>query len=164
MTIKIEFVKGDLVQLAKDQQVKAVAHGCNCFHAMGSGIAPLLNELTDGKLLEADRSTPCGDINKLGTFTFAEHNGVRFYNLYSQFVHQGHVKQTAVLVHWSSFEDAIESVIDELDCQGIDSIHIPLIGCGLAGGNVSDFRQSLENVADKIEGYVTDFSIVVVLL
>jgi len=36
----IRYVDGDLVQMAKEGKFDVIAHGCNCFCAMGAGIAP----------------------------------------------------------------------------------------------------------------------------
>ncbi len=35
----MEIIKGNLITLALEGKAKIIVHGCNCFHAMGSGIA-----------------------------------------------------------------------------------------------------------------------------
>lgn len=35
----IKYIKGGLLQLAVDGEFDAIVHGCNCFNAMGKGIA-----------------------------------------------------------------------------------------------------------------------------
>lgn len=38
----ITYVKGDILDVAKEHQVDIIAHGCNCFHTMGAGVAARL--------------------------------------------------------------------------------------------------------------------------
>lgn len=143
----INIVDGDLIELTKQREFDAVAHGCNCFHTMGAGIAHKLNNLTDGKLLKVDKATAYGDINKLGRYTLCaseiNDNVVRFYNLYTQYTY-GKVHKNEVYVHWGS---VFESLVSCLTRMPINSrIGIPMIGCGLAGGNERDFIITMKKI------------------
>ena len=138
----IEFVKGDMIELTKQGKFDAVGHGANCFHTMGAGIAPKLNKMSDGKLLKVDKTTPYGDINKLGTITCCsnEVNGrvVRFFNLYTQYTY-GDTRQGQVYVHWGSVFYSLMAMITLCPYGDGTDIGIPLIGCGLAGGSRRNF-------------------------
>ncbi len=63
-------IQGDLVQLASDGHFDVILHGCNCQHAMGSGVAKALaTRFPD--ILAADRQTRKDDPSKLGTYSHA---------------------------------------------------------------------------------------------
>lgn len=148
--MKIRFVKGDLIAMAKRGEFGTIAHGCNCFCTMGSGIAPQMNKLTDGRLLEADKRTKAGDINKLGKFSFVGtyigEQQLEVYNLYTQYVYGNsfHGVDNPVLVNWDAVYDAIVGMVE---CTSQPArIGIPLIGCGLAGGRIEDFMNTMERL------------------
>lgn len=153
--MKIKWAKGDLIKMAKEGHFDAVGHGCNCFHTMNSGIAPLMNEFSNGDLLEADRKTSVGDINKLGSVSYADSNiyisqegelvekRIRLFNLYTQY-NFGNSALGQVYVHWKSFESALYKMVDMTAGK---NIAIPLIGCGLAGGQIEDFKAAVNQVA-----------------
>lgn len=147
MSLKV--VEGDLIKMALDGEFDVVAHGCNGFHVMGAGIAPQMNAISGGKLLEADKETPWGDINKLGTTssTIRKLKGgvdLHLFNLYTQFTFGGH----GVQVHWESVTDAILEMILSFDTPTEMRFGIPLIGCGLAGGNERDFFEFVPDMKE----------------
>lgn len=155
--MNIEYVKGNLIDLAEEGMFDAVCHGANCFHTMGSGIAPKLNEMTGWHLLKADEQTPYGDINKLGKVSMTYHKPkhapnkvVGVYNIYTQYVHAGHIGSgNVVMVNWEAFEKGLEYV---LRFSGPNPhVGIPLIGCGLAGGSRLDFELVLTRIQDKFD-------------
>lgn len=141
----INFVKGDIIEVARDLQVTAVAHGCNCFHTMGAGVAKRLSTVYP-QVLKEDKSTPWGDINKLASFSKAYCGmGGWIYNLYTQYTYG---VRGAVMINWAAFETSFCAMVDDLvavidSCQL--SIAIPPIGTGLAGGDIANFNQSLRN-------------------
>lgn len=157
--LKISYVRGDIAEMIKNKEVDAVIHGCNCYHTMGAGIAKQLNDLTGGGLLEVDKTSPFGDINKLGKFTrYVHSNGVKIYNLYSQFNYGTNGKE--VLVHWDSVFNGICSVIEDSD--GV-KIALPYIGCGLAGGLEEDLISVLKDIEsmalyDNVELVLVEYS------
>lgn len=108
-----------------------VGHGANCFHTMGAGVARVLNDYTEGKLLRVDKTTKFGNINKLGCYSNFTMEGIEYYNLYTQFTFGN--DRDIVYVHWPSVGRAIGGMVDSM--QG-KNILLPLIGCGLANGRV----------------------------
>ncbi len=127
--------KGDIVHLIKELEVKrpdsnfAVIHQCNNFHTQKAGIAKALADAFPG-VGEADRTTPYGDMSKLGTYSFSKvTNNCTVYNLYSQ--HE--FSRTKNNTDYNAMYTGIKSIVE----SNKDTIFIvPLyIGAGLAGGN-----------------------------
>lgn len=153
--MKIKWANGDMIKMAKEGYFDAIGHGCNCFHTMGSGIAPLMNEFSNGDLLEVDKKTSLGDINKLGDISYVDtqvylskegglaEKNIRLFNLYTQY-NFGNSSLGQVYVHWKSFESALYKMVDRTIGK---NIAIPLIGCGLAGGKIEDFKAAVNQVA-----------------
>lgn len=71
-------------------ETTAIAHQCNCFCTMGSGIAKLIAELYP-EAEETDGATHAGDAKKLGTYTISRNDkdGRVIYNVYGQFEYGG---------------------------------------------------------------------------
>lgn len=63
-------VSGDLIGMAKDGRFDVIAHGCNCMHVMGAGLAAQVRSHFP-EAWAADLATPYGDPAKLGTCSFA---------------------------------------------------------------------------------------------
>ena len=147
--MQVHTVTGDLIEMLRLGKIDAAVHGCNCFHTMGSGIAPKLNELSGNRLLMADRQTPYGDINKLGTFSSANfrltQSSPTVHNAYTQF-NYGSSDGGEVYVHWRSFYRALFGIVIDAGDRGVKTIGVPLIGCGLAGGQRADFDYWVKTV------------------
>ncbi|QDF14564.1 hypothetical protein BRIZO_167 [Vibrio phage Brizo] len=131
----IKVVHGDMVKhLQSKDHLDAYAHQCNCFCRMGRGIAPLLARAVPW--LRAADSFDEGDKSKLGTVSKAKHpNGAVVFNVYGQY-------------HWDKFKvapgrntdyDALEKglwrVLADMLKDDMKTLGLPLIGCGLAGGD-----------------------------
>lgn len=136
-------VEGNLITLAKEGQFDVVAHGCNCFCVMGAGIAPIMARAFGCDEFPMEHDDYRGDINKLGTIDYqlAYNNGnpITAVNAYTQFSYGTNHK---------------DGVTKPVDYQAIalcmrkmnhifTGLHIglPLIGCGLAGGDWSIVSQ-----------------------
>lgn len=135
MKPNMKYFKGDIVHLIKELEVKrpdfnfAVIHQCNCFHVQKAGIAKALSDAFPG-VGEADRTTPFGDMGKLGTYSSCKvTNNCTVYNLYSQ--HK--FSRTKNNTDYDAMYTGIKSIVE----SNKDTIFIvPLyIGAGLAGGN-----------------------------
>lgn len=155
MSVKI--VKGDMVKSLLNGELQAYAHQANCFCTMGKGIAPLLVE-ANPEILKVDKSTEAGNPYKLGTFSVTTDNSRPLvYNIYGQF-------------HWSKFkidgkrntdydalERALELAFEDMWDKGIKTLGIPLIGCGLAGGDWKVVRSIFDCLASWYQIDVTVF-------
>jgi len=144
--------KGNVLDLAEAGEFDIVVQGCNCFNAMGGGIAREIRERYP-EVAEADMKTFRGDYNKLGNWT----EGYAWYN-----THKGENADNFVIVNayrqynMSAGEDVFEYVAFELILQKLarkyfnKRIGFPYIGMGLAMGDKSAIMQQLNNFANKI--------------
>lgn len=133
-------IKGNLLDAFDRGDVDVIAHQCNCFCNMGSGIAPQIAKRYPGA--EAvDSATIKGDSDKLGTFTCAIvsrnvngetiDNGI-VYNLYGQYGYGG----AGVNTKYESLKRAMQKMQQDLKDENNEGIiGLPLIGCGLGGGD-----------------------------
>lgn len=129
----MKIVKGDLILLAMDGHFDVIIHGCNCFCAMGAGIARGIKAQFP-EAFEADLATEIGDRSKLGSFSHGavvrDGHAITIVNAYTQFHYSG----SGVLADY----DAIRTVFEKIK-TGFSGKRIgyPLIGAGLAGGDWS---------------------------
>ena len=132
--------KGDLVQLAQQGRFDVIMHGCNCFHKMGAGIAKTIAHAFP-EAFEADKKTPFGEKSKLGTVSTANirrgDSGFIVVNAYTQFQWKGRGRKVDY--------DAVESCFN-IVARNFPSARIgyPLIGAGLAGGDWSVIKPTIE--------------------
>lgn len=137
---------GNLLEMAKNGEFDVIIHGCNCLTAMGAGIAKYI-KLDFPEAFAADKKTKYADRNKLGTFSEAtiERNGHTFVviNAYTQFEYNGRGKD---LFEYDTFPQLLQSIKEK---YGDKRIGLPLIGCGLAGG---DEPRILQMIKEGFEG------------
>ncbi len=117
-------ITGDLIALAKEKQFDIIAHGCNCLKTMGAGIALTIGkEFPSAKL--ADSSDSRLNMERLGDMTVATtKEGFLVLNLYTQFNLGKDLQYPALALCFYK----INSIYPN------KSIGLPLIGCGIAGG------------------------------
>lgn len=128
--MKLKYVTGDLIQLALDGQFEVIGHGCNCFVTMGKGIAKGIKQQFPAAY-RADQQTEKGDKHKLGTITFAEQHGVMVVNCYSQYGYGG-MFGGGPHVDYDALRHCMKELKERFSGKRIG---LPLIGCGLAGGD-----------------------------
>jgi O-acetyl-ADP-ribose deacetylase (regulator of RNase III) len=124
----IRYIDGDLVRDA--EQFEVIAHCCNCFCTMGSGIAPQIKN----KFPEAyavDCATPKGDINKLGTISYTLNTTPIVVNLYGQFDYTGR-RSGRMDLDYVALKSALIQMKEKFSGKRIG---MPKIGAGLAGGD-----------------------------
>lgn len=154
---EIIYKKGNILDYLSG--ANCVIHGCNCYHTMGAGAAKALNDFFGGRLLNADKKTRYGDVNKLGEYSRVVGKDLTVYNLYTQ---HGYGK-SGVYVHWKSVKRGLQNIFNELEDDS--TVLIPPIGCGLAGGNKEDFDKSLRlALAHSGKFHIDTFKIIVVEL
>lgn len=143
-------MQGDLVRLAKDSVFDLIAHGCNCFCTMGAGIALQIKKEFP-KAYQADLQTKKGNIQKLGTCSWARTNkGLIVVNAYTQFNYGGRGKK----VDYYAIESCMEWIKDNFSGK---SMGFPLIGCGLAGGEWNVVRGIIENKLKDEEVTIVEY-------
>jgi O-acetyl-ADP-ribose deacetylase (regulator of RNase III) len=125
-------VKGDLIALAKQGDFDVIVHGCNCFHAMGGGLAVQVKRHFP-EAYAADMATPYGDRAKLGTCSVAvattPAGALTIVNAYTQFQPS---MGRGVDVDYDAVRDAMAWVKAHYAGKRIG---LPQIGAGLAGGD-----------------------------
>lgn len=110
----------------------AIAHGCNCFHAMGSGIAGQIRKQLP-YAYEADKETERASFAKVGTMSVGvdpEGVGPLVFNLYTQFYPGPDFRYDAL--HKACVE--MHTWLTKVDPNNKMKVGIPLIGAGIGGG------------------------------
>lgn len=130
----INNIKGDLVKQAELFDV--IVHGCNCFCAMNSGIAPQIKKKFP-EAFEVDCNTKKGDREKLGTISFTHNTNPVVVNAYTQYEF-GTDKRNCDY-------NALRSCMQEIRIQFKGKkIGMPKIGAGLAGGDWNIIRKIID--------------------
>ena len=117
--------------MALEGQFDVIIHGCNCYCAMGAGIAKLIKAKFP-EAYAADCQTEKGARAKLGTISWAtvERDGrtITVVNGYTQH----HWRGKGVLVDYDAVRGVAQQVKANFSGQRIG---YPRIGAGLAGGD-----------------------------
>lgn len=157
----MEIIKGDLIQLALKGEAEIIVHGCNCFHAMGSGIAGALAAQFP-EIREADSFSLKGSTDKLTYYTVADvthyrsgpglptkelKKGFTCINLYTQYRPGADFLPTL-------FPVALKRLNKEFKGQ---TLWFPMIGCGIGGGDWA-------TVMNDMVTHLTDVDVKVVVL
>jgi len=126
-------VEGNLIEMTDAGMFDVIAHGANCLHTMGAGIAKKLRRRWP-IVYEIDCETLRAYEGKLGTISVAtvetDSGTANVINCYSQFKY-GKGQQFAEY-------GAIRSCMMKIKKQfGDKRIGLPKIGCNLAGGKWS---------------------------
>ena len=121
----IKFTSGDLLA---DEELEAVAHGCNCVGLMGAGIAKSIAERYP-KMYEEYRDLCKQKKFNLGDiFVWRSDNGKYVFNLATQSHTGPNAKYTAI-------QKSIRKMLDYASQHNIINIGVPRIGCGIGGLN-----------------------------
>lgn len=139
----LKHAKGNLLDLALAGEFDAIVHGCNCFNAMGGGIAREIAErFPDAKA--ADDKTVRADYNKLGNYTFADINGVfRIFNAYTQF----NTSRGEDVFEYEAFVLILKKLAYNYPALNWG---LPYIGMGLAGGESEVIIEMIEDFAKTV--------------
>lgn len=156
-------VKGDLLRMARTGLVDGLAHGCNCMHAMGSGIAgQLAREFPEVPMVDI-RGTNFSDFTKVGTFTYttvrshirtasSTEHAFEVYNCYTQ-------KQPSYdgrdVFEYEAFPALLQKLHRIISANPMISegyrLGFPQIGAGLAGGDWPRIRQMIVDEFEESE-------------
>ncbi len=136
-----------------------LVHCANCFVTMGSGFAKELKARFP-EAFEADKNTKIGDINKLGTFSFARRqdtvrnlNVFTVFNLYSQYKYGTSERHT----NYEAFYKGMSGIKDFCIENEIYDLAAPSgLGCGLGGGSWKVIYAMLEDIFNdgKVDLYI----------
>lgn len=152
----INYIVGNLLTAAIDGEVNAIAQQLNCFNTRKSGIAPQIDKLFP-RMGEVDDSTLKGNKEKLGRSIYAvysteprpvyneqvltkveqDHCNMIVFGLYGQYHWNGRQRGERD-TDYKALRSAFKSMQTRL-CYYLDKdtaiVGLPLIGCGLAGGD-----------------------------
>jgi O-acetyl-ADP-ribose deacetylase (regulator of RNase III) len=141
----MNIVTGDLLRLADKGEFDVIVHGANCFTTMGAGIAFAIREKWYQTYIE-DCKTVRGDYNKLGCYTYTTIKNLTIINAYTQYGLNKH-GQNDDIFEYVSFEMILQKLAYAYPKSRFG---MPLVGCGLAGGNKERVLQLMLNFSEKI--------------
>jgi len=155
----IKFIKGDLIELTKQFKFDIIIHGCNIFQTFGAGIARQIKE-NFPDAYKADKATKYGDVSKIGTWSFSIYNQkVLNHNKYCIIINaytQGALSNGRNDVfNYDGFESILKDIADKYPHQ---SIGLPLIGCGLAGGNKERILKIIEDIIGHMDVTIVEWN------
>lgn len=156
----LTYVKGDLIELAKQGEFEVVIHGCNCFCTMGAGVAAQIKQAFPAAY-EVDLQTEKGSIHKLGLFSAAcvplgypwQYESFWVVNLYTQFDYRGNGTRL-------DYRALIAGLIRVRQFFGDKNLTfgMPRIGAGLAGGNWNRIERIIEYTLGNEIVFVVDLN------
>lgn len=149
----MKVVNGDLLEMAKNGDFDVIVHGCNCFCAMGAGIARQIRMEFPAAYI-VDQQTLPGDKNKLGSCTFAVHTEPTIspfivVNAYTQYMPGPNLDIDALRRCFSLVNKHF----------GERRIAYPKIGCGIAGGDWLEVSQIIDEELEGCDHTYVDFGL-----
>ncbi len=148
----MKIVKGNLITLAVHGEFDVIIHGCNCQGVQSAGIAKSIKQRFP-MAYAADRRTPLGKPEKLGTYSSAEAlvtgRKLTIVNAYTQFNYKGK--------HNADYE-AIRACfkLAAVDFAG-KRIGYPKIGAGLAGGDWEIISKIIDEELEGMDHTLVEF-------
>ena len=143
-------IEGNLIDYAFQGHFDIIAHGCNCQRMMGAGIAREVKKRIP-EMWEADKKDKRFSISKLGCTTSAlvVRDGHTFlgYNIYSQYAGGRNLDVEALTLGLRKIA---------MMHQG-QSIGLPMIGCGIAGGNWNEIKEIIRKELKGMEVTIVKF-------
>lgn len=133
-------IKGDIIEMAKRGRFDVIMQGCNCFCAMGRGLAlSIKREFPEA--YEADKLTKKGDPTKIGTCSCATcsvgRNVFDIVNCYTQY----HWNGISVLADYDGVRSCMRWIKKQYSGKRIG---LPRIGAGLARGDWTVIKNIIE--------------------
>lgn len=153
--MKMKLVTGNLLNMAENGDFDAIVHGCNCFHAMRSGIARQI-AIRYPNVEQADFDTEKGSKAKLGNFSYAWVNkgssSFIVVNAYTQYKWSGQ-KDVFEYKAFDTFLNRLTGFMFAMHEHKAEVVRIgfPKIGCGLARGNEEKIMGSLKDFSRSIK-------------
>ena len=139
----MQYIKGDLIKAAKSGKVDVIIHQANCFCLMGAGIARIIADEFP-EMYKVDQETIVGDITKFGSFSYAYMNkyNLHGFNAYGQY-------RTGRSTDYDQLKSSLlqinKYIDDNIDDKNI-RIGLPMLGCGIGGGDWNVVDQIIKDV------------------
>lgn len=155
---------GNLITIANEGRFDFIAQGCNCWNTQGAGIAPHFAKnysTLDPVAYPLEGIEFKGDKSKLGKWQVNQEETLKrngrdllVANIYSQY-HYFSPKNGSIALDYNALEVALKSI--GLYYITVLEIGLPMIGCGLAGGDWSI-------VSEMIKKHLANHNVTVVKL
>lgn len=135
---KFNEVEGNLIVKALKGDFDVVVHGCNCFCTMGAGIAPHMAKNFGCDVFPLEHEDYRGDINKLGQIDYdvtllTSGKPLIAVNAYTQYgFGDKYTEGSSQPLNYYALALCLQKLNKTFKGKHIG---MPLIGCGLAGGN-----------------------------
>lgn len=153
-------IEGDLIEMFKDGEFNAIAHGCNCFATMGAGIALTIGrEFPEAKIADSKFKIPNGK-KRLGNLSYTKIENINnnlVFNLYSQFMPGADFRLSALKKSLKLMSQTIKREFPELELSEI-KIGFPLIGCGIGGGDWDEVKEVIKDTMGEFDVTVVHFT------
>ena len=149
-------IEGDLMSLAKKKKFDFIGHGCNCFATMSAGIAKSVAlHFPEMKAADKEYSRYMESWEKLSNFSMAKLKGlptigINFYSQYypgPDFSLEGFTLAMRKFALWKA----------ESKEKDVWSIGLPLIGCGIAGGDWEEVREIIKTELSEFDVTIVHF-------
>lgn len=146
----IEYIKGNLIKLSKEDQFDVIVHGCNCKKNWGKGIA-----LTMKKEYPLAYETDCNSNPKLGEYSVCDMYDTIIINAYTQ-VYPGRPKYQNDTEY--KRYNAIKSIFTKIN-QNFKGklVGIPMIGAGLAGLDWDNIYNIIDECCTEVDINVVQY-------
>jgi O-acetyl-ADP-ribose deacetylase (regulator of RNase III) len=165
-------IDGDLIKMFQNGEFDVIAHGCNCFATMGAGIALTVGkQFPEAKLADEQLAIPNGR-QRLGKLSYTEIETTKnkrwenplLFNLYTQYNPGPDFRMKAFI---SSIRAMKRTIKSEMVYMNDDKkivwepsnirIGLPLIGCGIAGGDWGEVSEVIKNELSEFDVTIIHF-------
>lgn len=158
----VKTAKGNLLDLFDSGVFDAIAHGANCFHTMGSGIAGQIAQRYPGAVQADIQHHSRGDEYSLGKYSTFENNGRFIFNLYTQYrpgrENPDRLYRNIGIAFQTLNNDSMPKVhLRILDVEN-PVVGIPMIGSGIARGDWDRISGIINRVTPDIDIIVIEFA------
>lgn len=140
----VSYTIGDIFKAADENIIDIIVHQANCMSIMGSGIAALIKEKYPSAY-KADVDDIRSPEKKLGSYSFTFEEGVGVFNLYGQYLPGPNTSYESLRLSLREMATLVEKVCPDAP------IGLPLIGCGVGGGDWSVVSDILLEELDGLD-------------
>ena len=156
--MEIKYIKGDATEpIIIGDKYSVICHCCNALGAWGKGFVVPLGQkypIAREKYLKFIKMTK--EENRLGSVSFAKAtDNIIVANIIGQYY--TYPRDGKIPLDYEALEKGFRSVIEMFQTNNIPlTVHMPKIGCGLAGGDWNRVEEIIKNtfISSNIEVYV----------
>lgn len=140
---KYKEIEGNLITLAKLGEFDVIAHGCNCFCSMESGIAVQMAKEFGVNQYSLESSSCKGDINKLGQIEWLRNGSIlSVVNAYTQYKYgKNHTDGISKPLDYEALTLCMRKINRVFKGEHIG---LPQIGAGLGGGDWNKIKEIIK--------------------